>query len=311
MITAISDPLQPTPQLGLVLQLFSRDLPNEPLDSLDATRIARFLELSIRADHVTSTHPWWTPTLYCWLCDEVVTADTQRRIAGDLLMGSADARLRAESYLLAAEQGYAIVDSLAASLAAAASTSALGEYQLTRLGKLLAVRSTNSSGLDAHKEAERFQQLYVKLDRMEEILGESPPSDATRRNALFSELKVLQSQFTESLAEFKQELDLWQQDALTLGSTKLPSILAALQVSGGSGTQRQAAWNRICRFAESPLEHTSGSQSLPIASDAKLIPADPWVKAGAELRGRLALAAWPTPLFNDLGTLASPSRDPL
>ncbi|MEZ6092176.1 MAG: hypothetical protein R3C05_30080 [Pirellulaceae bacterium] len=87
LVTAITDPLQPTPQTGLVLQLLARDLPMETLGSIDATRVARFLELNLRNDHFTGEDCTFAMQTYRWINDWIAEADRNRRFAGDLLMG--------------------------------------------------------------------------------------------------------------------------------------------------------------------------------------------------------------------------------
>lgn len=293
MVFAITDPLQPVPQSGLVLQLLTRDLPCEKLTSTDATSVGRLLELSLRSDRVAASHPWWSSDVYRWVADIADHADQQRRVAGDLLFGEADARARAVSALDEAEQGYAELDRIAEVLVTAQQARFLGAHQLSRLQTMLVAQTGGDGNAVSRDSVDDVAQLYDLLAQLNDPRLTTPPANLTQRGQMLREIGELSARFNRTLAVLSQRLDQWQANVLAATSESLPNVLAVLATSGGSAADRVQAWKQVRRLASSSQ---LGDSTLATLATNPLPP----LQRAAATRGRLWLSAWPDATFDNM-----------
>ncbi|QDV69960.1 hypothetical protein Poly24_36790 [Rosistilla carotiformis] len=297
MVTTITDPLQPIPQLGRVLQFLARDLPSEPLGSVDATRIARFLSLSARCDRIANDGLWWSPQLYRWVSPMIDSTDRQRRFAGDLLIGEAEARQRADVCLDAAETGYAQIDQICSVLIDAQTIVQCGSNQLSRLRELAA-----ASTRDAPQNRQAIPSLYGTLQQIEAIVNGDVATKESQRNAELLHLKDLTQQVTAQIAAVRKRVDAWQSDVLSQQAGCLPDVYAALHTLGSDATTRHAAWESLCRLAASA---DAGSNSEAVVEHPISLNT---IQASAALRGQLSLCVWPAKEFDAMVAGESETR---
>ncbi|QEG40656.1 vWA domain-containing protein [Roseimaritima ulvae] len=290
VVFATTDPLQPVPQAGLILQLLARDLPTEGLSSADATSVGRLLELALRSDRVADCHPWWSPELFGWVADLAQHADQQRRVAGDLLFGEAEARRRAVPALDEAERSYAELDRIAQLLVTAAAIRSQGPHQLSRVRTLLAARTSGDATGVSEEAVDAVQQMYDILDQLNEPRFRKPSAELAQRTGVLRDLGELTARFQRSLDEQNQHLNQWQADVLASSTQTLPNVLAALTASGPTAAQRVDAWKRLRRLASSSPATDSSPENTPRHPLAQ-------VQRAAAVRGKLWLAAWPDSSF--------------
>ena len=297
---AVTDPLQPVPQCGLLLRLLARDLPSEHLESRDATQVARWLEANLRADSISRADRWWIPAAFPWLREAAEQADRERRFAGDLLFGESEARRRAEAYLGRAEKAYADCDRIFRAVASAESRRTADQAELGRLSELVDARIALSSRAESQNDVETATRLYGLLDKIDGLL-ESTPRSGDPRDRAIEELVRLDAEFQEHFQILAEKLNGWQAKVLTRPPDQLPNVLSALRVTGGRASQRRAAWRRLCRLA-AMSGHPAGEtlRRLSVGTDHR--------KFDASLRGELWLARWPKAVFDAIRDETSESK---
>ncbi|QDV13776.1 hypothetical protein CA51_36670 [Rosistilla oblonga] len=289
LVAAVTDPLQPIPQLGRVLQFLARDLPSEPLGSSDATRIARFLELSTRSDRVANDGLWWSPELVSWVEAEIASSDQQRRFAGDLLFGEQEARQRAQRSLDAAEKGYARVDQIGRVVNTAQSIVHRGGQQLARLCELIASIDSDNS-----RDLRDVASLYQTVDQIDAILKKEVPANSTQRTATLSKLQSLTQQYHDRFDTLGKRINAWQTNVLSQPAQSMPPMLAALDVVGSDAATRRSAWESLCRLSAG----ADATMHTPVAEDLSIAVAS--IQSAAARRGHLALCGWSAPMFDSL-----------
>lgn len=299
IIEAVTDPLQPVPQTGLAIRILARDLPEQPLDSQDATRVSRWLRLMIRSDRATASEPWWDSRSFAWVAPPIRRADRARRFAGDLLFGDADARGRVDAYLEEAEAAFEEVDRIAKVLAEAESIRVTGPAKTDRIRDLLAARTVPVPHDTARRDAETVDRLYRIRDQIATRLETPIPTDQAERRRTFEQLAEWTTKYRERMTSLEARIDLWQHTALTSGAEPMAATLAALRRVGGKPAERIAAWERLRRLASTPPDPARPVDD--VVSDRQMM-------AGAAIRGRLALASWPARLFDSLKTDAAEDR---
>jgi hypothetical protein len=177
LIDCIRDPLQPSPQIGLILQLMSRDLPKEALTGDDALRLARWLDLSVTMESIADHSDWWSPTTINWVGDQIVNTDRQRRLAGDLLFGDSVGRLRAEQFIADAERAHTSVKTVADVVSRAETIRFQGKNELRRLQTICAAALNAQLAGEAIEHSKQVVKLYAMIDEIESIL------DSTRKDS--------------------------------------------------------------------------------------------------------------------------------
>ncbi len=293
MVFAINDPLQPVPQAGLILQLMTRDLPCEQFSSQDATSLGRLLELSLRSDRVAAGNAWWSRDIFRWVADIAARADQQRRVAGDLLFGEAEARARAVAALDEAERCYAELDRVAAGLVQAEQVRLRGPYQLARLRNVMLAQTSADADNVSSRCVSEVQQLYELLEQLNDPRLLRPTTNAAQRSVALREIGEVSARFHQTLAALNDRLQLWQQKVLSASSESLPNVLAALSASSPSASERVEAWKRLRRLAAD----SQPSDSTPTTVVTNRLPQ---VQRGAAVRGKLCLAAWPDSAFDSV-----------
>lgn len=297
LVTTLTDPLQPIPQLGQVLQFLARDLPSEPLGSADATRVARFLDLSSRCDRVASKAVWWSPEQMRWVQPLVAATDRQRRFAGDLLVGEPEARQRSEECLKAAELGYAKIDQISSVVSAAETIVAQGSLQLARLRQL-----TSAGLIDTDHDEHAIPTLYATLDQVSAILNSEVPANESQRNGKLQQLQTLTGQFHDRLGVTAKRVDTWQRKMLGQHAQSLPEMIAAIQSIGGTASARRAAWESVSRLAAGGDNTLENLQSIEHNTSVATL------QRIAARRGQLALASWPATKFDTIVTGVAETR---
>ncbi len=299
LVEAVTDPLQPVPQSGLAIRILARDLPDQPLDSQDATRVSRWLQLMLRSDRAAASEPWWDSRAFAWVTPPIERADRARRFAGDLLFGDADARRRVDAHLDEAETALAEVDRIAKILAEAESIRVAGPANLGRIRDLLAARTVPAPHDTARRDAKTVDHLYRVRDQIATRLETTVPTDRGERRRAFEQLAQWTTMYRESMTSLQNRLAEWQQTALTSDTESMAATMAALCRVGGNPADRIAAWERLRRLASTPADPSRSVDD--VVSDKEMM-------AGAAVRGRLALASWPAPLFDSLKADAAEDR---
>jgi hypothetical protein len=292
LVDCIRDPLQPSPQIGLILQFLSRDLPQEELADDDALRIARWLDLCLTMESIAGNSDWWSPAVIDWVRDQIVHVDHQRRLAGDLLFGDSVARLRAEQFITAAEQAYRAVKEVANVLTHVETMRYQGKYQLRRLQTMCAAALNAELTGDAIEHTKQVVKLYEMIDEVESILDAAKSDAYVHSDSAIEKLGQTASRFDSQLDGLKSQLNLWQQTTLDQDAPHYPDLITALSIYGGSAENRIAAWGRMNRFIASGAERPD----LKVVVDQDSNRATKYAAA----RGELALAAWPSQVFDQV-----------
>ena len=207
LVDCIRDPVQPPPQIGLVIQFLSRDLPHERFDDAEALRISRWLNLCLRVESIAENRDWWAPTIIQWAGDDIARADHQRRLAGDLLYGDAAARLLAEDYVAAAEQSYAAVAFVAETISRAEAVRLSGRSQLRRLHSICSARLNNRPTPDTFDHVKQIVQLYAVIDEIESFLETPKNESRVVDDSVITKLSQLASRFEYQCEDIAGQLN--------------------------------------------------------------------------------------------------------
>lgn len=195
LIDCIRDPLQPPPQIGLALQLLSRDLPQDDLSGDDAIRIARWINLCLKVESIADNRDWWSPEVIDWVGNEIANADRQRRLAGDLLFGDSTARLRSEQFIAAAEQAYASLKVAADAISNAEEIRYGGRCKLRRLHTICATALDLRIAGEAFENTKQIVELYGKIDEIESLLDAPKSESRIHGDSVIEKLIQLTSRF--------------------------------------------------------------------------------------------------------------------
>lgn len=290
IIDCIQDPLQPSPQIGLILQLLSRDLPPDDLSGDDALRVARWIDLCLAMESVSGNSDWWSPMIIDWVSDQIVHADRQRRLAGDLLFGDSTARLRSEQYIADAERIYASVKEVADTISRAEAIRYSGKYQLRRLQMMCSAALNAQVAGDVIVHTKQVVKLYGLIDEIETFLELKKSDLHVQRDSVIEKLNQLISRFDLQLSDLTLQWEHWQTAILEQAVPQYADLITALSVSGGTTDSRIAAWGRMSRFI------ASGAGGPDSKTTADHEPNRTTKYAAA--RGDLALAAWPAHVFD-------------
>lgn len=289
-ISATQDPLQPTSTLATVFQLLARDLPSDFQSQQDAQQLARLLELWSRCDQVTSAKsaeslpletfvlPWVEPILQ--------QADSQRRLAFDLMMGDDESRTRAENYLEQSEANYRQIDDVARIVIAAETRLRVGWNRLAWIGASIESRAQLNGALSETSDLiENVQQAYSAGEKLADMLANPIAVDQQNKDAICNQLSSLDAQFQATLSTISDSVSiLHEQD---LQSTDLCKLMTSISLPGGDGPKRRAAWQQLTASAAQDI-----TKPLP--------QRDPDVQGLARLLGKLSLAPWTENDFNRL-----------
>lgn len=298
LIDCVRDPVQPRPQIGLIIQLLAKDFPNRAIDSNDAKNLARWLRLSTRIETLAQDRDWWAPTIFRWSAPAIAEGDRQRRLAGDLLFGDVVASARSEAYLASAEDAYAHVDRVAEIICDAEICVTQGRYQLRRIQTLCEAFFKTESTEKFREHAQQVIGLYEQCDRIAGQLAQSPPSSRQTLESRLTEIEHLTSRLNLQLEELVSQVNDWQLATFDADQPHVARLTAAMSVIGGSPEIRVAAWNRLRRFLASGIDRMPPSDS----DDDKNV--NPQVLVA--LRGKLTMASWPGHLFD---TMVSEPRE--
>ena len=290
LIECIQDPLQPSPQIGLILQLLSRDLPREDLCGDDALRIARWLSLCLTMESISGNSDWWSPMIIDWISDQIVHADRQRRLAGDLLFGDSSARSRSEQYIADAERIYASMKVVADTISHAESTRFSGRYQLRRLQMMCSAALNAQMAGDAIDHTKQVVKLYGMIDEIETFLELKKNDLHVHNDPVLEKLNQLVSRFNLQLNDLTLQLERWQSTIFDQAVPQYADLIVALSVSGGTTESRIAAWGRMDRFIASGAEGQDSRTTVDHEPNR--------TTKYAAARGDLALAAWPSHVFD-------------
>lgn len=291
LIDCIRDPLQPPPQIGLILQLLSRDLPQEDLAGDDAIRIARWINLCLKVESMADNRDWWSPAIIDWIGGEIANADRQRRLAGDLLFGDSIARLRAEPFIAAAEQAYTSVKVVADAISCAEEIRFNGRCQLRRLHTICETALNLQIAGEAFEHTKQIVKLYGAIDEIESLLDAPRSESRSKSDSVIEKLNQLTSRFDFQLEELKSQLDQWQTTILNQDVPNYADLVAALSVTGGETESRIAAWGRMSQFIASGATKSGSHVILEHDKDQ--------TTKYAAARGDLALAAWSSRAFDE------------
>lgn len=282
-ISATLDPLQPDATLTTIYRLLARDLPKDVMGSEDAKQLARLLLCWSRCDRITS--PAATdlvhlePTILPWVQSLLSQADTQRRLAFDLMMGDTESRARANDYLTRSEKLYGQVDDMATVVTAAETRLRIGWNQLAWVAATIETRARIDVGLkETQAMVQCLELAYEAAAKLADALALPTDVNIDESKNACNILRSLDAQFDQALLSLSGTLGKWQQQDLT--SDQLADVLCSISIPGGTGPDRRAAWQRCRQLALKPV------------SDDQFDNHSPNVAQMASLLGRLALASW-------------------
>lgn len=290
-IDSTLDPLQPDSTLTTAYELLSRDLPTDFNTVSDAKQLARLLNLWGRCDRVTSASSsnflHLEPQILPWVQSLLQDADTQRRLAFDLIMGDAESRLRSDDYLARAERLYSQIDDMASVVTSAETRLRVGWNQLAWIAATIESRGRIDVGLkETEAMVRKLELAYDAAAQLDAALGlpRDVKLDDTAKTCNI--LRSLDAQFDQALQALSGTLGQWHQQ--DLNSDQLPEVLCAISLPGGTGPERRTAWQKCQQLAAKPLDQDSqNDESLDVAQAASLL-------------GRLALASWTPSDFDRL-----------
>jgi hypothetical protein len=291
-IKATFDPLQPDSTYTAVVKLLSRDLPLDCNEPEDAIRLARLLDLWSRCDRVTSReHPDFMqlePTILPWVETLTTAADTQRRLAFDLMMGNQESRVRADNRLQQAESLYAEVDCTASVVGAAETRLRVGWNQLAWHAAAIESLASQSENLaEAQELATRLDIAYEAAAKLAQQMIDPIDVQETDDEKTCRLVYSLDRQFATAIQAIAEPLAKWHQSGRS--SADYTYLTQVLTLPGGTGAERLATWDRCRQIANKP------------PSIERFLEANLQVPAAAKVLGQIALAPWTRRDFDRMG----------
>jgi hypothetical protein len=290
LIRTTLDPLQTESTLATLILLLQRDLPGDFTSPNDRLRLARLLRLWINSDTVApiseSEAHYLDPELLPWVQTLVETADTQRRIAFDLLMGDQAIRSSADSYIEKAETLSDQIGCITRTINEAETSLRIGWNQLAWHASAIESMATLAPNQTVSM-VEALERAYDAAEALEDLLAKPIDTNDPKGN-ICATLQSSSAAFAHSVDDLHDPLVTWYAEQYQ--SQQLAVLMNVTSLPGHDGTRRRALWKRCRDIAASAVTSDNKSSAK---RDTRQV---------ASLLGRVALAPWTGKTFDSIGS---------